>query len=193
MHIGQISQARREVLGRPGFPQIVARVYLTGRVFLADIGVMNPLAKYGKGAEVRKIDVTKGVMNNAVVIEHEMPILPVSDGVANTQGEVPIQLFNDGPMAAFQADAALIDADIDSVGVEIWAECGSMPPMLVYQGTNSKQPDEDWGSTTFTFRGGLWDIVNVELVADIRVGGLEPIAVFNGAFINRVPDRKSVV
>ena len=140
-HLYDLDTSQKEELISPGLSRIKPKVSLRAKMLGASS--QNPDGSYVFGTEYQEseIDVTCGILNEAIVIKSEIPVLPTKSGRSNQQGNVRIQLDNTERYISTIGDESTLDYfNIQDAEFTIQAEAGAMTPLDIFKGKVVRQP-----------------------------------------------------
>jgi len=166
-HVFDLDPIQAQELVSPGLDAIRAKVELTTESLPEVSTAADGAITFGATYVPVTLDVTELLRNSYVVIKNEIPPMPTTDGQANQQGSVTIQIDNTARYwGVLQAEGVLDGNVIQDSIIEINATCGPMPELPMYKGKVVETPEEEEGKTTFRTKSILWDVIDVPLVLE---------------------------
>ena len=128
---------------------------------------------FGTGGYVeQELDLSSYILNQHITIKSSIPFLPTNGNPVDNQGDVRIQVNNGiHYLGALQEDAILDPDSIQDSIVVVSANCGSMDTLQLYRGRVIKAPQEQEGSTTFSTKSILWEIIDEPVSGEVAIGG----------------------
>lgn len=194
MHVLNLPTAQRDYLNRFGAGAMNWRVIFYAKTYKIT-GVVDgiPVIDYTEQVETA-FEVQNYILNSDIILNQSIPALPTKGGIGKSPQTTNLDLQISNPLKIFgsvQDGGIFENGKIKDGRVEIYLTfSGTVPDFLFFKGRLVSISKESNGSSIFSFRDSLWDIIdNTTLYANAGDGRVDGAVYYidNSGFAVDIP------